>query len=218
MGIPGRERFRAIVLRYLETPGARVLRAAGFTPNGVTFLGFSVSIAAAAVVGTGHLLVGGIVFLAGSVLDLMDGALARLTGRDTRFGALLDSMADRLGEAALFLGMAIYGFRADLSDDRLLFFMVALILALATSQMVSYLRAKGEGLGVYMKAGLMTRPERVVLLSLGLIIDQRALEVVLIVIAAASVLTVLQRVHRIHRELTGGPEPAQEVDKRHDTL
>ncbi len=203
MGIPDRDRFRAIALRYLEMPGARVLRAVGLTPNGVTFLGFSVSIAAAAVVGTGHLLTGGIVFLAGSVLDLMDGALARLTGRDSKLGALLDSMADRLGEAGLFLGMAIYGLRAGLSDDRLLFFMVAIILALATSQMVSYLRARGEGLGIYTRAGLMTRPERVILLSFGLILGQRALEVVLIVIAAASALTMLQRLHRIHRGLTG---------------
>ena len=107
MVFPGREQFRAIVLRYVEVPGARTLRALGFTPNTVTILGFSISLAAAALVGASFLLAGGLIFLVGSVMDLMDGALARLTGRVTRFGALLDSVMDRLGEAAIFLGWAL---------------------------------------------------------------------------------------------------------------
>jgi CDP-diacylglycerol--glycerol-3-phosphate 3-phosphatidyltransferase len=201
MALPGREQFRAIVLRYVEVPGASALHAVGFTPNSITVLGFAVSLAAAAVVGSGFLLVGGIVFLLGSVMDLMDGALARLTGRVTKFGALLDSVMDRLGEAALFLGMAIHGLRADLSDGRLLFFMTVLILALITSQTVSYLRARGESLGIDTRTGLMTRPERVVLLSLGLIIGLRALEVVLIIIAAVSFFTLLQRLFHIRKLL-----------------
>ena len=201
MALPGREQFRAIVLRYVEVPGASALHAVGFTPNSITVLGFAVSLAAAAVVGSGFLLVGGIVFLLGSVMDLMDGALARLTGRVTKFGALLDSVMDRLGEAALFLGMAIHGLRADLSDGRLLFFITVLILALITSQTVSYLRARGESLGIDTRTGLMTRPERVVLLSLGLIIGLRALEVVLIIIAAVSFFTLLQRLFHIRKLL-----------------
>ncbi len=201
MALPGREQFRAIVLRYVEVPGASALHAVGFTPNSITVLGFAVSLAAAAVVGSGFLLVGGIVFLLGSVMDLMDGALARLTGKVTKFGALLDSVMDRLGEAALFLGMAIYGLRADLSDGRLLFFITVLILALITSQTVSYLRARGESLGIDTRTGLMTRPERVVLLSLGLIIGLRALEVVLIIIAAVSFFTLLQRLFHIRKLL-----------------
>ena len=201
MALPGREQFRAIVLRYVEVPGASALHAVGFTPNSITVLGFAVSLAAAAVVGSGFLLVGGIVFLLGSVMDLMDGALARLTGRVTKFGALLDSVMDRLGEAAIFLGMAIHGLRADLSDGRLLFFITVLILALITSQTVSYLRARGESLGIDTRTGLMTRPERVVLLSLGLIISLRALEVVLIIIAAVSFFTLLQRLFHIRKLL-----------------
>jgi CDP-diacylglycerol--glycerol-3-phosphate 3-phosphatidyltransferase len=201
MALPGREQFRAIVLRYVEVPGASALNAVGLTPNSITVLGFAVSLAAAAVVGSGFLLVGGIVFLLGSVMDLMDGALARLTGRVTKFGALLDSVMDRLGEAALFLGMAIHGLRADLSDGRLLFFITVLILALITSQTVSYLRARGESLGIDTRTGLMTRPERVVLLSLGLIIGLRALEVVLIIIAAVSFFTLLQRLFHIRKLL-----------------
>ncbi len=218
MGFPGREQFRAAVLRYVEVPGARALNALGFTPNIVTILGFSVSVAAAALVGSGFLLAGGAVFLVGSVLDLMDGALARLTGKTTRFGALLDSVMDRLGEAALFLGMAVYGLRADLGDGRLLFFIVVIILALITSQMVSYLRARGEGLGINTRTGLMTRPERVALLSLGLILGLRSLEIILIIIAAVSLFTLLQRLFHIQRALREEPESLQGVDKRDDPL
>ena len=207
-----------MVLRYVEVPGAGVLQALGFTPNAVSVLGFSVSLVAAGLVGAGFLLQGGIVFLAGSILDLMDGALARATGRVTKFGALLDSVMDRLGEAALFLGMVIYGLRADLSDTRLFFIMVVLILALVTSQTVSYIRARGEGLGIATRTGLMTRPERVVILSLGLILGLRALEIVLIVIATVSFATLLQRLFYIRQALRGRDELLQGVDKRADPL
>ena len=173
---------------------------------------------AAALVGAGYPLAGGAVFLAGGLLDLMDGALARHTGRVTRFGALLDSVMDRLGEAALFLGMAVHGLRADLSDDRLLFHLVVLILALVASQMVSYLRARGEGLGIETTAGLMTRPERVLLLSLGLVLGLRPLEIILIVIAAVSFLTLLQRLFHIRRALERSGDALLGVDKRGDPL
>ena len=202
MALPGREQFRTALLRYVELPGARLFRALRLSPTAVTLLGFAVTVAASCLVGFGWLLAGGIVFLAGSALDLMDGALARLTGKASPFGALLDSMFDRLGEAALFLGLAIYALRADFSDDRLLFFVTVLLLALIFSQGVSYLRARGEGLGVFTRAGLMTRPERVVLLGIGLLIDQMIW--ILLIIAAVSGLTLLQRLFAIRGELGKG--------------
>ena len=205
MAIPGREQLRALVLKYLEVPGARFLGAMGLSPNAVTLLGFCVAAGAAVLVGAGYLLAGGIVFLVGSVLDLMDGAMARLTGRVTRFGGLLDSVMDRLSEAALFLGIAVYGVRAGLGEDRLLFLIVAVILALTTSQTVSYLRARGEAAGIETKTGVMTRPERVIFLSLGLILGLRALEVILVIIAAVSALTLMQRLYRIRREIREDP-------------
>ena len=88
MAIPGREQFRQAALRYVELPGARLLHALRLTPNAVTLLGFAVCAVASFLVGSGWLLAGGIVFLAGSGLDLMDGALARLTGTVRPFGAL----------------------------------------------------------------------------------------------------------------------------------
>jgi CDP-diacylglycerol--glycerol-3-phosphate 3-phosphatidyltransferase len=199
MAIPRREQLRAVMLRYVEVPGARSLRALRLTPNAVTLIGFAVTLGAAYLVGSDRLLAGGIVFLLGGGLDLLDGALARLTGRVTPFGALLDSVLDRLGEASLFVGLAVYSLRAGFSPGYLLFFIIVLLMALILSQAVSYLRARGEGLGVATRAGLMTRPERVVLLGIGLIIHQIewVLLVVLLVVAVVSGFTLLQRLFTI---------------------
>ena len=195
MGIPGRDELRIAVLRYLELPGAKVFRALKFTPNGITILGFLITVLSAYLVGSGWLLAGGIVFLFAGGLDLMDGGLARLTGKASPFGALLDSVFDRLSEASLFVGIAVYALRDDISDDRKILFITVLLLALIFSQGVSYLRARGEGLGVFTKAGLMTRPERVLLLGIGLIIGQ--IEWVLLAIAVVSCFTLFQRMFTI---------------------
>ena len=202
MAVPGREQVRAAVLRYVELPGARFLRALGFTANAVTLLGFGVSVAAAYLVGSGWLLVGGVVFLLGGALDLMDGALARLTGTVSPFGALLDSVFDRLGEAALFVGLAIYALRADFSDGYQLFFVTVVLAALIFSQVVSYLRARGEGLGAFTRAGLMTRTERVILLGVGLLVQQ--IEWFLLFIAVVSCITLWQRMFAIRDLLNKG--------------
>ena len=199
MALPGREQFRAAVLRYVELPGAKFFRAIKFTPNGITILGFLITVVSAYLVGAGWLLAGGIVFLFAGGLDLMDGALARLTGKASPFGALLDSVFDRLSEATLFVGMAVYALREDLSDDRQVFFITVLLLALIFSQVVSYLRARGEGLGVFTKAGLMTRPERVVLLGAGLISNQ--IDWFLLAIAVVSCFTLFQRLFTIRNML-----------------
>jgi CDP-diacylglycerol--glycerol-3-phosphate 3-phosphatidyltransferase len=198
------------VLHYVELPGARFLRALGLTPNAITLLGFAVTVASACLAALGWLPAAGVVFLVGSGLDLLDGALARLNGAASPFGALLDSVFDRLGEAALFVGLGVYALQADLNSSYLLFFMLAILLALVFSQGVSYLRARGEGLGVFSKAGLMTRTERVILLGLGLIIQQpiRLIEWVLVFIALVSCFTLFQRMFTIRRELERARTPS----------
>ena len=202
MAIPGREQLRGAVLRYFEVPGAKLFRSLGFSPNGITILGFLIAVVSAYLVGSEWLLAGGIVFLAGGALDLMDGALARLTGRVSPFGALLDSVFDRLSEAALFVGLAVYALRADMTDNYRVFFITVLLLALIFSQGVSYLRARGEGLGVFTRAGIMTRPERVVLLGVGLLVNQ--IEWFLLAIAAVSCVTLFQRMFTIRGMLDKG--------------
>ena len=199
MSLIGREQFRSAVLRYVELPGAKFFKVIKFTPNGITILGFLVTVVAAYLVGAGWLLAGGIVFLFGGGLDLLDGALARLTGTVSPFGALLDSLFDRLSEASLFVGLGVFIMRDEMSDDRRVFFITVLLLALIFSQGVSYLRARGEGLGVFTKDGLMTRPERVVLLGVGLIVGQ--IEWFLLVIAAISCFTLFQRMFTIRAVL-----------------
>ena len=195
MALPGREQFRAAVLRYIEVPGAKFFRAIKLTPNAITILGFLITVVSAYFVGVGWLVAGGIVFLFAGGLDLMDGALARLTGTVSPFGALLDSVFDRLSEAALFVGIAVHAMRDDISDDRKIFFITVLLLALIFSQVVSYLRARGEGLGVFTRGGVMTRPERVVLLGVGLIVGQ--IERFLLAIAVVSCFTLFQRLFTI---------------------
>ncbi len=194
-----RERLRSLNLRFVEEPGARALQHIGFTPNAVTLLGFLVTCVAAVLVAMGHLRIGALVFLAGGALDLFDGALARLSNKTTPFGAMLDSLMDRLGEAALYLGLTVYALSVDPDSRNLTLFMSLLILALATSQAVSYLRAKGESLGIDTRTGLMTRPERVVILFVGLFLGEATILLAMGFIAFFSTWTMLTRLIHIYR-------------------
>lgn len=201
MALPGREELRGAILRYVEIPGARVFNAIGLTPNVITLLGFLVCVAGAVLVALGWPLFGGIVFLAGGVLDLFDGALARLTGKASPFGALLDSVFDRLGEAALFVGLGVYYLLGDLPPGQLMLSILAVLLGLVFSQGVSYLRARGEGLGAFTRSGIMTRTERVIILGAGLIVEGLVPVPVMVwvlwVIAGVSCFTLFQRMFTI---------------------
>ena len=196
-----RSRLRALLGRWVEAPGARVLAALGFTPNRVTLLCLALAGVAAWLVATDRLVLGGVVFLLSGFLDLLDGALARRTGKTTRFGGFLDSVGDRLGEAALLLGILLLALDRDDSTLALLVY-----LALSSSMMVSYTRARAEGLGIPGAVGLLTRPERVVLLSVALFTG--LLKPVLGVVAALALVTVVQRT--IHVWRAGGRDGAEE--------
>ncbi len=215
--MPGREEIRAALARFVEVPGAKLFRALGLTPNAITLLGFAVCVAAACLVSNGWLLAGGIVFLAGGGLDMFDGALARMSGKASPFGALMDSVFDRLGEAALFVGMGLYFLREGrvtnpplFGADATTFYVAVLLLALVFSQGVSYLRARGEGLGAFTRDGLMTRTERVIILGAGLIADGLTgfvlMPWILLVIAVVSCFTLFQRMWTIKGLLENPPE------------
>ncbi len=208
MALPGREDIRAALSQYIEVPGARFFQAIGLTPNAITLLGFVVCIAAAWLVSSGWLLAGGIVFLVGGGLDMFDGALARMSGKASAFGALMDSVFDRLGEAALFVGMGLYFLRGGFSGDSLTFYVAILLLALIFSQVVSYLRARGEGLGAFTRDGVMTRTERVIILGVGLIADGLTafslMPWILLAIAVVSCFTLFQRMWAIKGLLEKG--------------
>ncbi len=151
----------------IAQPIARVLARTPLKPNTITWIGFLVTIGAAVLIVTDHFLAAGIVVLVAGLFDMLDGALARLTDRVTRFGAVLDSTLDRLSEAALLLGLlVVYARGQDVVESLLVG------VALLGSLIVSYLRARIEGLGIECKTGLFTRPERVIVLALGLLLSR----------------------------------------------
>ncbi len=147
-------------------PFVRLLARTGVTPNTLTVVSFLGSAGAAALIVTGHLFASGFVLLAGSFFDILDGALARATNKVTRFGGVLDSTLDRLAEALVFIALAVV-FARDGADVQ-----VAVAgLALIGSFLVSYVRARAEGAGISCEVGILTRPERVVLVAAGLLLS-----------------------------------------------
>ncbi|PKN81208.1 MAG: CDP-alcohol phosphatidyltransferase family protein [Chloroflexi bacterium HGW-Chloroflexi-9] len=146
-------------------PIVRVLASAGVSPAALTTAGFLGNVLAAVFVARGEFLIGGIFVLLFSALDMLDGALARSTGRASRFGALYDSVLDRVSEAVVLFGLAWWAIDTGRDTEALLAFT-----AVVGSLMVSYVRARAEGLGLALKDGLFTRSERVVLTGVALII------------------------------------------------
>ena len=187
-----RETARAALARYFETPAARMFCAAGVSPTMLTAAGLAVAGAAAYLVTEKMLLAAGIVLLASGLFDMLDGAVARLSGRESRFGALLDSTADRVAEIGLFAALAILFQREGEAIGAALCFA-----ALGGSMTVSYLRARGEALGVSAMGGVMTRPERVLSLAGGLIVAQWWLPFAVIVAGVIAGLTILTSAQRL---------------------
>lgn len=178
-------------------PTAKILSKTGVTPNTLTVMGFLVSVAAGVLIATEYLLVGGLVVLFAGAFDLLDGPVARATGKTTKFGGFLDSTLDRLSEAAVLAGiLAYYAFSGGTWESLLAFG------CFVGSVMVSYLRARAEGLGIKCEVGIFTRAERVVVMSIGLMFGQwfdLAIPIMLGIITALAFFTVLQRLLHVQR-------------------
>lgn len=174
---------------------ARVLIALRLTPNTITLLALAVSVAAGYFLAVGRPLGAGLLIVAAGFLDMLDGLVARLTGRRTRFGALLDSSLDRCAEFALYGGLA-YHFRGRWIEG-------LAALAFLGSVMVSYTRARAESLGFECREGLMQRAERLVALGLACLaaclfpVYDAAMTAVLALTAAASLVTAAQRLRLV---------------------
>lgn len=197
-----REAFHVRANALVE-PFVRRLARAGVTPDGITYAGLALSAAAAACLAAGLLRTAALVWLLGSALDMLDGALARATGAVNRRGAFLDSSLDRVSEG-LLLTAAVYHFAAqDMAG------MAAVsAYALLASFMVSYARARAEGLGAGCKSGLATRAERVILLGLGLLFDFVAAAIV--VLAILTTITTVQRLVQVRVVLSDDDESVVE--------
>ena len=193
--------LRELLSSRVEQPIARLLAAVGLSPNAITLAGMLGAVAAGILASQGLLLAAGAVTLAAGILDLFDGSVARLTGRKTKFGALLDSTADRVSEAAVLIGLAVH-----YAEEGSLLGVLLSCAAMAGSMMVSYVRARAGGLRVDCEVGVFTRPERVAAMGAGLIAGQW-LEVVLLVVLGATAgltaITTVQRVLHVRRELDG---------------
>ncbi len=164
-----RKSARAAVARWFEEPIAAALVAIGFNANAATIAGFLIAVIAAAFAATGQFLIAGLISIPAALFDMIDGAIARRTGKVSDRGALLDSTFDRLSEAALLLGLLIY-YSASESLRREA--IILAFIAFVGSIMVSYIRARAEGLGYKGTSGFLTRPERVVIMTVTLIIGQ----------------------------------------------
>jgi CDP-diacylglycerol---glycerol-3-phosphate 3-phosphatidyltransferase len=202
------------------TTGARTLAkrsVAGLartrvTPNALTAAGVTLCLTAAVLVpfeSRDKLLfywLGAVVFVVGSVLDILDGALARAGGKSTPFGAFLDSTTDRVGEGAMLAAIG-FVFARHGNDVAVLF----TIVAAAGSFLVPYVRAKAEALGLRGDVGLGSRAERVVVITAGLVFAPwGGLQWAIYFLAATSWLTVLQRILHVRKQLIdGGPNDQQ---------
>ena len=195
------------VPRRVTDPIVGVLARLGVSPNHLTVLGFLGNVGAAALAARGEFLPAGLVMLVASALDLLDGALARATGRASSFGAVFDATLDRLSEAAVLGGLAFYYAGRGEREEIVLCFA-----ALAGSLLVSYVRAHALARGLELREGLFTRPERVLLLGGGLIISQ--VRIALWVLAVLANATAIQRLYvawdGFRRQGTAPPETKRE--------
>jgi CDP-diacylglycerol--glycerol-3-phosphate 3-phosphatidyltransferase len=170
----------------ITSPIVGILSKSAITPNALTFVNLALSIGAAYTIATGHFLLGGVLVVVSGLFDLLDGALARLTRQATKFGAILDSTIDRISEAATLCGLLVWCLARGSNLEILLIFAVHV-----GSFLVSYIRARAEGLGWQCQVGLFTRAERVIVLAIGLLVNQ--ILIALCVLLVFTFVTVLQR-------------------------
>ncbi len=170
-----------------------MLARLGVQPNVLSTIGFLAALAAGAVVAAGYVSLGGWLFLLSGPFDALDGALARTAGLETRFGAFLDSFIDRYSEAAVLLGILWW---STLHGNHILVLLT--FLTLVGSFMVSYARARAEGLNISCKVGVFTRLERFIVLTLALLTSQ--LLVGLVILAFLTNFTAVQRLFHVYRQ------------------
>lgn len=191
----------------VTAPLGRALNKTGLTPNSVTLIGTVVTVAAALTLyPAGYLFWGSVVITVFVLFDMLDGAMARARGGGTKYGAVLDATCDRVADGAIFAGLAwwaVYG-----EDDRLL--LIATLICLVTSQVISYAKARAEASGLSADGGLIERPDRLVIVLAGAGLTgigrhfdipwlDSAIYPAMWILAALSAVTVVQRVLAVRR-------------------
>ena len=200
------ERLFGAAFKRVIVPIGKALSRAGLSANAVTVIGFLITLVSAYVIAVGHHITAGLVLVGGALFDTLDGVVARATGTSSKRGAFLDSTLDRLSDAAIFTGL-IWRFTAgpdasvwaftrgiDVVGEQALVSQPGASLALGAMVlgfMVSYVRARAEGLGFECKVGIAERPERIAVVAAGLVFN--LLVPALALLALASAVTLVQR-------------------------
>jgi CDP-diacylglycerol--glycerol-3-phosphate 3-phosphatidyltransferase len=184
-----RSRFPQYV-EAVTSPIGRGLARTGLTPNWLTTFGLVLTTAASVVVASGEPVLGGWILVAGGLMDIFDGAVARATGRSTPFGGFYDSVSDRISDGVILAGVAWW------VVDRPRLFALA-VTALVAAEVTSYVRAKAESIDLECSVGILERAERAVLLMLALLLHAWLLEPVLWILAVGGTVTVVQRIHHV---------------------
>jgi len=192
---------RAFWARIID-PIADLLIKLKVTPDAVTILGAGLSVLTAFIfIPSGHLLSGAIILGIWSLSDLLDGTMARRLGTSSKWGAFLDSTLDRVVDASLLIAIALYFHRQHQRNDLVI---VATVIALAAGQIISYIRARAEALGVDAKVGIAERAERMLIIWGSLIVTGlgfNILPMAIYLLAVISGVTVVQRVLHVRKQL-----------------
>jgi len=197
------DRFRSLL-----TPLIKILTKSGISPNSFTLAGVIITSMAAAALILGQLRIGGLLILIGGLCDSIDGSLARSCDKATRFGALLDSVIDRYSEFVMFFGIIAYFMTMkDYTSSAVAF------LALCGSIMVSYSRARAEGLGFEAKSGFMQRAERIVFLGSGALFHPFLFKLSIWLVAILANFTAFQRIHHAYRQDEAKNDQKQVITK-----
>ena len=179
--------------KLIATPFAKIFIKLGFTPDSITLLGtFGVVVVSVIFLAQGQFLIGSVLFMLFVGLDAVDGTVARLLNRNSKWGAFFDSVLDRIADGAVLGSLAFY----FASENNVTYFVLSLI-SLVASEIVSYTKARAEGLGLNCDTGLAERPERVIVVVAGTFLAGIGINWMLLasiwVLAAISVITVIQR-------------------------
>jgi CDP-diacylglycerol--glycerol-3-phosphate 3-phosphatidyltransferase len=190
-----RSMARRVAQIFVKTP---------ITPNMLTLFGLVLNAVVAALLATNHLVAGGLMIIAAGLFDMLDGALAKITNRMSTFGAFLDSVVDRYSEALILLGLLLHYYY--LQGTQSILEIVLIYVILVGSMMISYARARAGALHIHNEVGILARPERIILLAIGLIFQTVLLFWVLLFLAVGTQFTAIQRVVYVWQVTSGKRE------------
>jgi CDP-diacylglycerol--glycerol-3-phosphate 3-phosphatidyltransferase len=195
------------------------LLAIGVSANAVTTLGTLVLVASGAAYATGAVPLGGGLLILSGALDMLDGAIARRSPGDMRFGAFYDSTLDRIGEAVLFSGITLFFLQGGVPPELVVWAVLVSLVALSSGMVVSYVRARAESLGFECRVGVLQRAERMLGLGAPSLLygvfgsgpGGWLLFSIVTALALLGIVTVVQRIHHVYRSaaLAAGPQPAR---------